>query len=191
LSKNEKIARNRPWLLLCTVALLALGACTQRTPENQTASEPAQPNQAATELPRIAAIGGVQDVWPFSFGLDADRPAVESDLGPPDSSESRAPGGRDTNAFVVMWDYPGVTFTFYVDEAAEVEDILTARVSSPDVALRGGLAIGMTEDEAKSLLGEPGYRAGDELVYFYYSTTMELVIRAGRLVEIVLARAMP
>jgi len=151
----------------------------------------AQDRPAPAGLPGIAAIGGVQDVWPFSFGLDSDRTVVESALGAPTGTRSRPAGDSETSATVVTWEYPGVSFTFFVDGAAQVEELLTARIASADVAVGGGLAVGMSEEEAVALLGEPGYRSGDDIVYFYYSTTIELVVRRGRVVEIALARALP
>ena len=190
LNDKPRLARH---LIRILVALVVLGAasCTVRDRGSDSLPLPVETNLAAAELPGIAAIGGVQDVWPFSFGLDADRALVQSVLGLPAATGSRSAGGNDTRAKVVTWEYPGVSFTFFVDEAARIEDLLVARVDSSDVALRGGLAVGMTADDALALLGEPGYRAGDEVIYFYYTTTIELLVRRGRVAEIALARAMP
>ena len=191
---NTKVATGRRWIPALTVAVaaLVLTSCGGRAPVSDT-SMPAteETNMAAAELPEIAAIGGAQDVWPFSFGLDADREVVESTLGPPAAEESKPAGSSDSTALIISWDYPGLSFTFFSDEASGTEQLLSARVRTPDVGLRGGLTIDMKTADALALLGEPGFRTNDRVVFFYYSTTIELVIRDDRISEIVLSRAMP
>ncbi|MEE8440452.1 MAG: hypothetical protein V3S41_01930 [Spirochaetia bacterium] len=178
--------------LTVVIAVFALVSCGGRAPQPD-AQRPAaeEPKTAAAELPELATIGGAQDVWPFSFGLDADRELVESTLGPPAVEESQPAGGSDSTAFIVSWEYPGFSFAFFVDEAVQTEQLLSARVRSSDVRLQGGLSIDMKTEDALALLGEPGFRSDDLAVYFYYLTTIELVIRDGRVSEIALSRAMP
>ena len=53
------------------------------------------------------------------------------------------------------------------------------------------LSVGMSVSDAIDLLGEPGHRSGDELIYFYYATTIELVTQKDTVKAVVLARAMP
>ncbi len=178
--------------LTVVIVVLALVSCGGRAPLPD-AQRPAteETKAAAAELPELAGIGGAQDVWPFSFGLDADRELVESTLGRPAAEESQPAGGSGSTAFIVSWDYPEFSFTFFVDEAVQTEQLLSARVRSSDVMLQGGLSIDMKTADALALLGEPGFRSDDRAVYFYYLTTIELVIRDGRVSEIALSRAMP
>lgn len=178
--------------LTVAIAAVVLTSCGGRAPvSDATLPVTEETNIAAAELPEIAAIGGAQDVWPFAFGLDADREVVESTLGPPAAEESKPAGSSDSTALIVSWDYPGLSFTFFADEASGTEQLLSARVRTPDVGLRGGLTIDMKTADALALLGEPGFRTNDRVVFFYYSTTIELVIRDDRVSEIALSRAMP
>ena len=184
----------RASILAITMAViaLALAACEGRAPASDFPPPAAEENEmAAATLPEIATIGGVQDVWPFSFGLDADRELVGSIFGPPAAEVSKTVGGNDSTVLIVSWDYPGFSFTFFIDEAVPAEQLLSARVSSPAVELRGGLSIDMKTEDALAILGEPGFRSDDRAVFFYYATTIELVIRDDRVSEIALSRAMP
>ncbi|MBU8912760.1 MAG: hypothetical protein KOO61_01970 [Spirochaetales bacterium] len=190
---NTNAAR-RGSILALTVAVIAFApaSCGGRSPASDLPPPIVEENEpAAAQLPEIATIGGVQDVWPFSFGLDADRELVRSIFGPPAAQESQPVGGNDSTADIVSWDYPGFSFTFFVDDAAPTEQLLSARISSSAVELRGGLAIDMKTEEALAILGEPGFRSDDRAVFFYYATTIELDIRDDRISEIALSRAMP
>ena len=188
------IAAWRGPIFALTVAAiaLALAACGGRTPVSDLPPSAAEENEmAAATLPEIATIGGAQDVWPFSFGLDADRELVGSIFGPPAAEVSETVGGNGSTVLIVSWDYPGFSFTFFIDEAVPAEQLLSARVNSPAVELRGGISIDMKTEDALAILGEPGFRSDDRAVFFYYATTIELVIRDGRVSEIALSRAMP
>ena len=179
-------------ILAGAVAAIVPASCGGRSGVSDAEPAPTEEIQsAAAELPEIATIGGAQDVWPFSFGLDAGRVLVESTLGPPDAEESQPAGGNDSTALIVSWEYPETSFTFFADEATGTEQLLSARIRTSDVWLRGGLKIDMNSEDAIELLGEPGFRAEDRVVYFYYSTTIELVIRDHRVSEIALSRALP
>lgn len=189
---NAHSNARRGLTLTLTVVTLALASCGGGTPASDVGPPVTEEtNMAAAELPEIATIGGAQDVWPFPFGLDAGRERVESALGPPAAEESRPAGGNDSTALIVTWDYPDFSFTFFADEASDTEQLLSARVKSSGVGLRGGIEIDMKTDDALALLGEPGFRSHDRAVFFYYSSTIELVLRDGRVSEIALSRAMP
>jgi len=189
---HTKFNAVRTLILAGVVAAIVPASCGGRSGVSDAEPAPTDEFQlAAAELPEIAAIGGAQDVWPFSFGLDAGRALVESTLGPPDAEESHPAGGNDSTALIVSWEYPELSFTFFADEATGTEQLLSARIRTSDVGLRGGLKIDMKSEDAIELLGEPGFRAENRVVYFYYSTTIELVIRDGRVSEIALSRALP
>jgi len=182
----------RTLILAGVVAAILPVSCGGHSGVSDAEPAPTEETQlAAAELPEIATIGGAQDVWPFSFGLDAGRSLVESTLGPPDAEDSQPAGGNDSTALIVSWEYPETSFTFFADEATGTEQLLSARIRTADVGLRGGLTIDMKSEDAIELLGEPGFRAENRVVYFYYSTTIELVIRDGRVSEIALSRALP
>lgn len=198
LSRNRKAAEGGrrsgrtagiPVLLLIVLVLVA--GCSAADRGGTEVQAEAEPNQASAKLPSIAVIGGVQDVWPFSFGFDASRIVVEKSFGQPTDIETRPAGGVDTTAVVQTWSYPGVIFTFYVDEPTNTDDLLAARIDDPAITLNGGLFLGMPVSDAVALLGEPGHESGDELVYFYYATTIELVTEGDVVSAVVLARAMP
>jgi hypothetical protein len=166
--------------------VISLWACSGR---QRTAGDGTDEPPAAPELPEVASIAGVQDVWPFVFGFDATREDVERALGVAQSMTSRNAGESD--ATVVTWNYPAVDFVFYLAPSTQSEFILSARIRDETVSLGAGIGIGMPADRAAHILGDPGHRTNDTLVYFYYSTTIELVIRDDLVREIVIARSLP
>jgi hypothetical protein len=173
-------------LFLCLVVGVLAGGCA-RPSSPPAGSEPE--SQPAT-LPQIAAVGGVQDVWPFSFGFDANQDVLEQILGTPVGTEL-AQVGTDGGANVEKWFYEGLEFMFFTAEGTEQEHLLSVRINSPEIELRGGLALGMVVEQVVTLMGEPSLRRDDRLVYFYYATTIELTVENGRISEVSLSRAMP
>lgn len=195
--------------LLAAIVVFALGiaagACGGRPPAPpEPAPQPAG-DAAPPDLAPIARIGGVQDVWPFAFGFDADRATVEKHLGSPSAVSSRpvpddsandpdassSGAAPVSNAEIVTWVYNGVSLLFYVDDTAPLDFLISVRVISPDVAVRGGLFVGMNVGDAVALLGEPGFEQENQIVYFYYSTTIELIADGELVAEIVLSRVLP
>ena len=146
---------------------------------------------SAGELPELAAIGGVQDVWAFPFGLDADREGVRSELGEPVSVNQTRSGENEDGPTVIRWFYERFSLTFLVDATGEQEYLLSARLSDPEAPLRGGLRVGMPVDEAIALLGEPRVASGDSRVWFYLNSTIELVVGGNEVEAVVLSRALP
>ncbi|MFW5743161.1 MAG: hypothetical protein ACOCVO_01000 [bacterium] len=170
------------------VSLLAAGGCGESSPPQ--AQEPAA-EQATADLPEIAAIGGVQDVWAFDFGMDADREAVRAQRGEPRARAVSEESDRAGEPDIVVWRYDGLEITFLIDAANETEYLLSARISDPSVPIRGGLEVGMQLDRATELLGEPRVIEERSLVYFYRNTTIELVVSDDVVEAIHLARALP
>ena len=170
------------------VSLFAAAGCGESAPPE--AQEPAV-EQAAADLPEIAAIGGVQDVWAFDFGMDADREAVRAELGEPRSRAVSEESDRAGEPDIVVWRYDGLEITFLIDAVNEIEYLLSARISDPSVPIRGGLEVGMQLDRATELLGDPRVINERSLVYFYRNTTIELVVSDGVVEAIHLARALP
>lgn len=171
-------------------AILVLAVSCGGPAADDTGGEPTA-READAELPELAAIGGVRDVWAFGFGMDAGREAVLEQLGEPrartESEDSRRAGGPE----IVVWEYDGLEITFLIDVVNESEYLLSVRISDPSVPLRGGLEVGMQLDRATEMLGEPRVVNEGSLVYFYRNTTIEL-ITDDRVVEAIhLARALP
>lgn len=172
--------------LLALTAVLTLTGCRGADPEPEHTKD-----TAADALPELARIGGVVDVWPFEFGLNASRDAVRDALGDPVDVEESAPRQSVVGSRVEVWSYHGVALTFLVEEGRNEEYLLSARVSEPAPPLRGGLAIGMRVGEARELLGEPRVADETRLVYFYRDTTIELELGDGVVRSVTLARALP
>ena len=151
-------------------------------------SEPAAP-----ALPDLAGVGGVQDVWPFPFGFDADRGVVEEAFGPPARVDfPELPRTQAGGTDVVRWHYPGLVFTFLLRSGgAPAESLMAVRIENSDVQVRSGLRIGMSRQEALDLLGDPQIESDGSLVYFFAASTIELEFSDGLLGAVVLARAMP
>ncbi len=170
------------------VSLFAAAGCGESAPPE--AQEPAA-EEATADLPEIAAIGGVQDVWAFDFGMDADREAVRAELGEPRSRAVSEESDRAGEPDIVVWRYDGLEITFLIDAVNEIEYLLSARISDPSVPIRGGLEVGMQLDRATELLGDPRVINERSLVYFYRNTTIELVVSDGVVEAIHLARALP
>ena len=190
MSATSRAVRRQLVLALTSILVVGLVGCGARAPSSSETSESDEIELAATELPEIALIGGAQDIWPFAFGLDASRTAVESELGPSAKTEI-SPVGSESTAMIAKWTYPGVVLTFFVDEQAGIEQLLSAEILSDDIELRGGLELGMATVDVVRLLGEPGLRADDMLVYFYYATTIGISVAADRVSAVTLSRAMP
>ena len=142
-----------------------------------------------TPLPEMAAVAGAQDLWPFSFGLDANRAVVESALGAPEQVNEKDVGQPDVTVF--EWYYPGTELVFFRHDTEDSEYLLSARFSDGEAELGAGLRVGMPLDEALQILGNPGYERDQSIVIFYYTTTIELVTDGEVVTEISLARAMP
>jgi len=143
-----------------------------------------------TELPELAAVGGVQDLWAFPFSMTANRETVREEYGEPEWVESSQPQG-DVGSEVIEWGYPGVVFSFFAKSSDELESLLSALVTSNDTPLNGELEIGMAIDEARGVLGEPQVQTDETLVFFFFDTTIELRYEDGTVTGIVLARALP
>lgn len=190
-SQAESIMKKMSAIVLgAIVTLLLVSSCSGRETSPEAGVGPATgPETGAESAANLASIGGAQDVWPFTFGFDADRTKVEQALGPPESTQD------DGN--VTTWSYPGLDLDFFREETGETEYLIAAHITEDaevrgePIALRGGLHLGMSRDEALQLLGEPGLEAGRAIVFFYYTTTIELLIRNNTVREVVLARAMP
>ncbi|MFW6213991.1 MAG: hypothetical protein ACOC8L_13910 [Spirochaetota bacterium] len=175
--------RNSTRLVLAlTLSILTL-SCTPGEVEVE-AAEP------ATELAELAAVGGVQDLWAFPFSMTADRETVRESYGEPDWVDTSQPGG-DAGSEVIEWGYEGVVFTFFAKADDELESFLSATIASNEVPMNGELAIGMSIEEARGILGEPQVQTEQTLVFFYSDTTIELRYEQGAVREIVLARALP
>ncbi len=143
------------------------------------------------DRPDLARVGGVQDVWGFEFGMDADRERVRHELGSPASvSESSAPESA-SGLEVERWYYDGFQVTFLINVREEYEHLLAVRIEDPKVPLRGGLRIGMRLDAALELLGEPRVVDGASRVYFYRDSTIEVVAPATTVEAVQLSRALP
>jgi hypothetical protein len=188
IAKDQGMKSRSAQLRFTAVLLfLFLAACANRTEEEIPEPTPS--------LPDLPVIGGVQDVWNFPFGFGDSRASVRELYGEP-VEVAISPvghGGDETEPTVTIedWAYEGLTITFYVDPLQEIDYVLSARVTSTGVELRSGLYVGMPEEEATALLGEPAVDTGSSLVYFYLNTTIEIVVPDHRIAEIVLSRAMP
>jgi len=169
--------------LLFAIVAIVLTAC----PAEETPSEPAE----ASSLPELAVIGGVQDVWAFEFGMDADRARVREVLGEPGRVVESGPDGSDAGPRIERFQYEGIQVDFLLDPTDGHEYLLLVRISDPSVPLSGGLRIGMPVDEAADLLGEPQIADAELQVYFYRATTIELGVSDGVVETITLARALP
>jgi len=152
------------------------------------AEESADPVEA---LPELATIGGVQDVWNFPFGFNDDRDAVRDVIGEANEVVIELVDAIDDEPWVEEWYYDGFEVDFYVDPVQSIDYVLAATVTSDEVDLRGGLAVGMTADEAVELLGEPQPGTGNDIVYFYMTTSIVLTQTNGKITSITLARALP
>lgn len=184
------VGRARAVLWFVVVIAVAAVATGCGGPTADEAQEPDAANTPA-ELPELAAIGGVHDVWAFEFGMDSDREAVRAHLGEPAARIEGEDSGRAGAPRIVVWEYDGLEVTFLIDEANESERLLSVEISDPSVPTRGGLEVGMQLDRATELLGEPRVVNERSLVYFYRNTTIEL-IASGDVVEAIhLARALP
>lgn len=172
----------------CTPILLCLAAAViyscDRSPEVE-----AEPLRAQAELPEIAPISGVQDLWPFEFGFDASRSEAARILGPPVRVENRDVGRSD--ASVVAAYYPDLELVFLRRESDVSEYLLSARFTGPRRPLGMDIHVGMELESLRAALGEPGHETGDRIVYFYYTTSIEVVFDGPTVTEIVLARALP
>ncbi len=142
-------------------------------------------------VPDLARIGGVQDVWGFDFGMDANRTRVRVALGEPESVMETTASGGVVGPQLERWFYEGFQVTFLVNEAEEHELLIAVRIEDPVVPVRGGLRIGMPLDEALDLLGEPRVVDGASHVYFYRDATIEIVARGHSIEAIQLSRALP
>ena len=154
----------------------------------QVADDPAEQPGA---IPELAQIGGVQDVWGFDFGMDANRTRVRVELGEPESVMETSATGGAVGPQLERWFYDGFQVTFLINEPEEYEILLAVRIEDPAVPVRGGLWIGMPLDEAFELLGEPRVVDGASHVYFYRDATIELIARGPSIEAIQLSRALP
>lgn len=182
------VARRALRLLVVAAIVVAAVGC-----DRPTADEPQEPDDAdaSAELPELVAIGGVQDVWAFEFGLDADRDTVREHLGAPAARTESEESGRAGSPRIVVWQYDRLEVTFLIDVAIESEYLLSVKISDPSVPTRGGLEVGMKLDRAIELLGEPRVIDDRSLVWFYRNTTIELVVSDDEVEAIHLARALP
>jgi hypothetical protein len=154
---------------------------------NEVEGEGAEPER---ELPELAAVGGVQDLWAFPFSLTSNRETVREAYGEPEWVDASQPGG-DAASEVIEWGYEGVVFSFFAKNGDQLESLISATIARNDVPLDGELEIGMPIDEARTILGEPQVQTDEALVFFYFDTTIELRYEDGVVTEIVLARALP
>ena len=177
------------FVLIMVLGLLVTSCDGRRSQDEADASE--HPERASANLPELATVGGAQDVWPFEFGLDASRPQVEEAMGRPAEVTERPAGTQDSPGRVVTYEYPAVSFQFFVSAEGQDEFLLSATVTSPEVALRGGLSVGMPVDDALMILGDPDVEDNGLLVYFYFTSTIELYVSEGTVDAVMLARALP
>ena len=92
-SPNQPTLRTRPRRLpphaLPTAVLLGaallLAGCGGGGTAAGDADGSANGGESGADLPELAAIGGAQDVWGFSFGFDASREVVREALGDPET----------------------------------------------------------------------------------------------------------
>lgn len=167
-------------LLLLMSPLLQAGGDTETGTGGNTSKDGPQ------DLP---AIGGAQDVWPFGFGFEAGYEDVREALGEPvEVLEEGAAGGGPV---VVRWRYDEVTVTFVENPDLERVIVLTVRFTGEGQELRGGLSLGMPIERARELMGEPQVVNEEAHVYFYNTTTIELLVIDGLVREIQVARALP
>ena len=138
--------------------------------------------------PPLLAIGGAQDVWPFSFGLNATFADVEAALGTPQEVIDEPAEGA--GPAIIRWVYPGLIVTFLAPSPTRVQ-ILTVRFAGPQYPLKGGLELGMPAERARQLMGEPRVVSDESEVWFYSTTTIELVVSEGRVRSVQVARALP
>lgn len=172
-------------LVTLLAATVLLSGCSQGEEEQ------ADAQSARAELPALATIGGVQDVWGFSFGMSADRETVRGALGEPVSVETSQAGTNGQGPQIERWAYEDLEVTFVVGAQGGTDYLLSVLVREPDVPLRGGIRIGMPLEEALSLLGEPRVVNDGSHVWFYRATTIEIVVRDQRVEAVHLARALP
>ena len=144
-SPRAKVTR-----IAALIAVVLFGNSCQGRGTEATSAE-AAPELASAALPELASVGGAQDVWPFEFGLDADRASVEAMLGAPESVSERPAGTEDAPGRVFTWSYPAVEFQFFVGFDSEEEFMLAATITSPDQPLRGGLSVGMSIEDAVAM----------------------------------------
>jgi len=182
-----------PAVITMVAFLLLITSCEGREPrpEATVGSEDQSPDLAGAGLPELATVGGAQDVWPFEFGLDGQRKDVEAAMGAPDAVSERAAGTADSPGRVVTWTYPTAEFRFFVSAGGEEEFMVAATITSSEQPLRGGLAVGMSIEEAIAVLGKPDVENESLLVYFYFTSTIEIYKSDGTVEAIMLARALP
>ncbi|MFW5742544.1 MAG: hypothetical protein ACOC2D_04645 [Spirochaetota bacterium] len=185
---DKPLARRALRLLVVAAIVVAAAGCDRSAPDEP--QEPADAD-ASAEVAELAAIGGVQDVWAFEFGLDADRDTVREHLGAPAARTESEESGRAGALRIVVWRYDRLEVTFLVDAATESEYLLSVKVLDPSVPTRGGLEVGMELERAIDLLGEPRVIDDGSLVWFYRNTTIELVVSDDEVEAIHLARALP
>lgn len=177
--------------VLAVLLVATIGACSgdaDRAPA-RVVSPPA--DDGGEGPPPLVQVGSAADLWVFPFTMSADRDEVRDAFGEPVERESRRDDGRTSGPEALVWEYPGLTVTFLAGTSDGDDYLISVRVTDPSVALGSGIAVGMPADDALTILGEPRVRDGRSLVYFYRASTIELVVDAGLVVEVVLARALP
>ncbi|TVQ17642.1 MAG: hypothetical protein EA382_18575 [Spirochaetaceae bacterium] len=153
-------------------------------------SDPAGSDAEAGPAP-LGQVGSAADLWAFPFTMAAARDQVRDALGEPISSESRRDDARTGGPEALTWEYPGLIVTFLTGTSDGDDYLISVRVTDPSVALGSGIAVGMPVDDAVTILGNPQVRDDRSLVYFYRASTIEIVVDAGRVASVVLARALP
>jgi hypothetical protein len=145
---------------------------------------------SAPDLPELARIGGVQDLWPFSFGFDATRETVRAAYGEPATITEESAGDESTGT-AITWHYDGVTFSFFSDPTQDLEFLTAVRIATSAIPLRGGVSLGMGRDELVDVLGEPAMAKDSILAFFYLTSNIQAELEGTRVSAITLARALP
>ena len=125
------------------VLLLVVPALVVFARGEEEASVPVQ--EAGPELPQLVLVAGAQDLWPFEFGFDATRESLAVFLGAAETIS------RDE--LLETWQYEGFEITFFVDSDQELELLMSVRITSEEVPLRGGVSLGMSRAGIVDLMG--------------------------------------
>lgn len=171
--------------------IVAIVLVTSSCDTNDAPVQATEMREARATLPDLASVGGVQDVWAFDFSMTSDRSQVRAELGEPTTVVESQAAETGSGPQIVRWLYNGLEITFLIDALGEHEYLLSVRIDDADVPLRGGLSIGMPAEEAMALLGEAEVNSDQVRVFFYRSTTIEIVVDDGAVTEVHLARALP
>ncbi len=181
--------------LLVAIAIGGCGGDRSGGAARPAGGEPAGGDSAGSDAEAgpapLGQVGSAADLWVFPFTMAAARDEVRDALGEPIGSETRREDARSSGPEALTWEYPGLIVTFLVGTSDGDDYLISVRVTDPSVTLGSGIAVGMPVDDALAILGDPQVNDDRSLVYFYRASTIEIVVDAGRVAAVVLARALP